>query len=435
MNNKDNEHGFYTKSIHAGYTPDSETGALVPDISQNVSFTFDSAEDAADKFNLRKEGFSYSRLTNPTVGALENKLAALENGAGATCTSSGLSAHQLAFFPLMNSGDDFVASAKLYGGTLNQFKNSFSRGFNWNCIFAEPDEPDNFKRALTENTKLIFIEGLSNPTGVVTDIEAIARIAEDAGIPLIVDNTIATPYLCRPFEWGASIITHSTTKYLNGHANSMGGAVIDSGKFDWSASNKYQTLSQPEPSYHGLNFHKEFGEMALTYYLHAVALRDLGACQQPMNAFLTLTGMETLGLRMQRHCENAITVANFLENHPAVSWVTYSGLDSSSFKPLVDKYMGGKASSLFTFGVKGGYDAAVKLVNNVKLFSHVANIGDTRSLIIHPASTTHSQLTDKQKLMASVHPEGLRVSIGIENVEDIIADLSQALDFSALIAA
>ncbi len=435
MSNNKNNYSFNTKVIHAGYKPNSETGALFPDISQNVSFSFINAEDAEDKFTLKKAGFSYSRLTNPTIGSLEKRLAALEGGVGATCTSSGLAAHQLLFFCLMNSGDEFVASSKLYGGTVNQFKNSFSRGFNWNCHFVEPENPDNFKAAITEKTKLLFVESISNPTGVVVDIEAIAKIADEAKIPLVVDNTIATPYLCRPFDWGASVVTHSTTKYLNGHANSMGGAIIDSGNFDWAKSGKFPTLTEPEPSYHGLNFYEEFKEMALTYYAHAVGLRDLGSCQQPLNAFLTMTGIETLALRMQRHSENALKVAEFLENHPSVAWVTYSGLKNSPYRPLVDKYMSGMASSLFTFGVKGGYDMAVNLVNNVKLFSHVANIGDTRSLIIHPASTTHSQLTDKQKKMANVQPEGLRVSIGIEDANDIIADLEQALDISNKIAA
>jgi len=422
-----NDLGFNSRAIHAGYQPDSETGALVPDICQNASFSFDNANDAADKFALKKAGFSYSRLTNPTVAALESKIADLEGGAGATCTSSGLASHQLLLFSILNSGDEFVASSKLYGGTLNQFKNSFSRSFGWRCHFVEPENTDNFKRAITEKTKAIFVESLSNPTGVIVDIEAIARIAEEAKIPLIVDNTIATPYLCRPFEWGASVVTHSTTKYLNGHANSMGGVVVDSGKFDWSATDKFPALSQPDESYHGLNFHKDFKEMALTAYMHAVGLRDLGACQQPLNAFLTLTGIETLGLRMDKHSSNALEVAEFLEQHPDVSWVTYSGLGSSPYKPLVDKYMSGKASGVFTFGVKGGFDAALKTVSNVTLFSHVANIGDTRSLIIHPASTTHSQLTDTQKEMANVMPEGLRVSIGIEDAKDLIADLNQAI--------
>ncbi len=420
--------GFNTRAIHSGVIPDKETGSVVSGICQSVAFVFDDANDAADKFTLKKSGYSYSRLTNPTVSVLEEKLANLEGGSGATCTASGLAAHQLALFALMNSGDDFIASNRLYGGTINQFKNSFSRGFGWNCIFTDPQKPEDFKAALTEKTKAIFIESISNPEAVVADIEAIATIADDAGIPLIVDNTIATPYLCRPMEWGASIVTHSTTKYLNGHANSMGGAVIDSGNFDWSAhSDKFPALAQPEPSYHGLNFHEAFDEMALTYFSHAVGLRDLGSCQQPMNAFLTLTGMETLGLRMDRHSDNALKVAEFLENHDQVSWVSYPGLSSSPYKPLVDKYAPNGCSSLFCFGVKGGFDKAVKTVDSIKLFSHLANIGDTRSLIVHPASTTHSQLTAEQQTQAGIKAESIRISIGIENVEDIIADLEQAL--------
>jgi len=422
------QNGFNTRAIHSGVVPDKETGSVVEGICQSVAYVFDDADDAADKFTLKKPGYSYSRLTNPTVAALETKLADLDGGAGATCTSSGLAAHQLVLFALMGGGDDFVASSKLYGGTVNQFKNSFSRGFGWNCNFVHPDDPENFKAAITENTKAIFMESISNPEGAVTDIEAIATIADDAGIPLIVDNTIPTPYLCRPMEWGASIVTYSTTKYLNGHANSMGGAVVDSGRFDWvKYGNKFPALGQPEPSYHGLNFHEEFGPMALTFFNHAVGLRDLGSCQQPMNAFLTLTGMETLGLRMDRHSSNALKVAEFLENHEQVEWVSYPGLASSPYKGLVDKYAPNGASSLFCFGVKGGFDHAVETVNNVEIFSHLAHIGDTRSLMIHPASTTHSQLTDEQKKQAGVKPESLRISIGLENVEDIIADLDQAM--------
>ncbi|TNE31233.1 MAG: O-acetylhomoserine aminocarboxypropyltransferase/cysteine synthase [Alphaproteobacteria bacterium] len=427
MGTKKDMQGFCTQAVHAGYAPDSETGALVPDISQNVSFYFTSANDAAEKFSLSRPGFSYSRLTNPTVAALEKKLAALEGGAGATCTASGLAAHQMLLFALMNSGDEFVASSRLYGGTYNQFRNSFSRSFGWQCRFADLGDIDSFKRAVTEKSRAIFIESLSNPSGAIADIEAIARVAEEAGIPLIVDNTIATPYLCRPFDWGASIVTYSTTKYLNGHANAMGGAVIDSGKFDWSQNDKFPALSKPDESYHGLAFHKEFKEMALTYYCHAVGLRDLGACQQPLNAFLTFTGLETLGLRMEQHCKNALAVARHLEQHPDVAWVSYAGLDGSPYKPMADKYLNGRASGVFTFGVKGGFDTAVDLVGNVKLFRHVANIGDTRSLIIHSASTTHSQLTEEQQLKADVRPEGLRVSIGIEDAADLIADLDQAL--------
>ncbi len=432
---EEKKHGFHTQAVHAGYQPDSETGALFPDISQNVSFYFKNAEDAAEKFSLKRPGFSYARLTNPTVAALEAKIAALEGGAGATCTASGLAAHQLVLFALMQSGDEFIASSRLYGGTTNQFRNSFSRGFGWQCQFADLDDIDSFRRAVTEKTRAVFVESLSNPAGAVADLEALAKIADDAGIPLIVDNTIATPYLCRPFEWGASVVTYSTTKYLNGHANAMGGAVVDSGKFDWSQNDKFPALSQPEDSYHGLSFHKEFKEMALTYFNHAVGLRDLGACQQPMNAFLTFAGMETLGLRMAQHCKNAAVVAEFLDAHPAVDWVSYSGLAQSPYKKLADKYFDGRAGGVFTFGVKGGHDAAVRLVDSVKIFRHVANIGDTRSLIIHPSSTTHSQLTDAQKHAAGVLPEALRVSIGIEDAEDIIADLEQALDIAASKAA
>ncbi|HYC03223.1 MAG TPA: O-acetylhomoserine aminocarboxypropyltransferase [Azospirillaceae bacterium] len=420
--------GFETRAIHAGAAPDPATGARATPIYQTTSFVFEDVDEAASLFNLQKVGFIYSRLTNPTVSVLEERLANLEGGAGATCTSSGHAAQMMAFFPLMRPGDEFIASRKLYGGSLNQFANSFPRAFGWNCRFVGGDDADEFRRAVTDKTRAIFIESLANPGGVVSDIEAIARVAEEAGVPLVVDNTMATPYLCRPIEHGATLVVHSTTKFLGGHGNSVGGVVVDSGKFDWSKSGKFPALSEPEPGYHGLRFHETFGHLAFTIHGHAIGLRDLGPSQAPMNAFLTLTGIETLALRMQRHCENGRRVAEFLSGHKAVAWVNYAGLPASPYHGLARKYLGGQGGAVFTFGLKAGYEAGVKLVESVQLFSHLANIGDTRSLIIHPASTTHRQLTPEGLVAAGAGPDVIRLSVGLETADDIIADLDRALN-------
>lgn len=420
--------GFETRAIHAGAAPDPATGARQTPIYQTTSFVFENVDDAASLFNLQKVGFIYSRLTNPTVAVLEERLANLEGGAGATATSSGHAAQLLALFPLMAPGDHIVASKKLYGGSLNQLGISFPRAFGWQPSFVDTDTVDNVKAALTEKTKAIFVESLANPGGVVTDIEAIARIADEAGIPLIVDNTLATPYLINPIQWGATLVVHSTTKFLSGNGTSVGGVVVDSGKFDWSKSGKFPALSEPDPGYHGLRFHETFGHLAFTIHGHAVGLRDLGPSQAPMNAFLTLNGIETLPLRMQRHADSALKVATFLESHPAVSWVSYAGLESSKYKDLAKKYLPRGAGAVLTFGVKGGFEAGVKVVESVELFSHLANIGDARSLIIHPSSTTHRQLSAEAQASAGAGPDVIRLSIGLETPEDIIADLDQALN-------
>lgn len=420
--------GFETRAIHAGAAPDPATGARQTPIYQTTSFVFDDVDDAASLFNLQKVGFIYSRLTNPTVAVLEERLANLEGGAGATATSSGHAAQLLALFPLMAPGDHVVASQKLYGGSINQIGTSFPRAFGWQPTFVNTDEPENVRAAITEKTKAIFVESLANPGGVVTDIEAIAKIADAAGIPLIVDNTLATPYLINPIQWGATLVVHSTTKFLSGNGTSVGGAVIDSGNFDWSKSGKYPALSEPDAGYHGLRFHETFGHLAFTIHGHAVGLRDLGPSQAPMNAFLTLNGIETLPLRMQRHVENAQKVAEFLESHPAVGWVSYAGLPSSKYHGLAQKYLPKGAGAVLTFGVKGGYAAGVALVEGVELFSHLANIGDSRSLIIHPSSTTHRQLSEEGQAIAGAGPDVIRLSIGLESVADIIADLDQALN-------
>ena len=419
--------GFATRAIHAGAAPDPATGARQTPIYQTTSYVFDDVNDAASLFNLQKVGYIYSRLTNPTVSALEERLANLEGGAGATCASSGHAAQMMALFPLMSPGDRFIASKKLYGGSLNQFANSFPRAFGWHADFVDSDDLDAVKAALTDKTKAIFVESLANPGGVVTDLEGIAKIAADAGIPLIVDNTLATPFLCNPIEWGATLVVHSTTKFLSGNGTSVGGVVIDSGKFDWSKDGKYPALSGPEAGYHGLKFHETFGHLDYTIHGHAVGLRDLGPSQAPLNAFLTMLGIETLHLRMERHCANALTVATHLESHPAVAWVSYAGLESSKYAAAAKKYLPKGAGAVFTFGLKGGYDAGVKLVESVKLFSHLANIGDSRSLIIHPASTTHRQLSEEGLIAAGAGPDVVRLSVGLEDAADIIADLDQAL--------
>jgi O-acetylhomoserine (thiol)-lyase len=422
--------GFETRAIHAGAAPDPTTGARVTPIYQTTSYVFDDVDHAASLFNLQTYGYIYSRLTNPTVSVLEERVANLEGGRGAVACASGHAAQMLAFFAFMEPGDEFLASTKLYGGSITQFGRSFKK-FGWNAVFVDPDDPQNFKRALTPRCKAIFVESLANPGGVITDLEAVGAIAKEAGIPLIVDNTMASPYLCRPIEWGATLVIHSTTKFLSGHGNAMGGVVVDSGKFDWGSSPKFRTLTDPEPAYHGLRFHETFGDLAFTVAGHALGLRDLGATMSPLNAFLTITGIETLPLRMERHIANAGKVAAFLERHPAVSWVSYAGLESSPYRKLAKKYLPKGAGSVFTFGLKGGYEAGIRLVEGVEIFSHLANIGDTRSLIIHPASTTHRQLSDEQKKAAGAGPDVVRVSIGLETADDLIADLDQALKKAA----
>ncbi|PPR20706.1 MAG: L-methionine gamma-lyase [Alphaproteobacteria bacterium MarineAlpha10_Bin3] len=420
------EPGFETLAVHAGGAPDPATGARQTPIYQTTSFVFDDAEHAASLFNLQLPGFIYSRLTNPTVSVLEERCAALEDGVGGTATASGHAAQILALFPLMQPGDNIVAANKLYGGSINQMGHSY-RKFGWMAVFVDPDDPENFRRAIDAHTRAIFIESLANPGGVVTDIAAIAAIAHEAGIPLIVDNTLATPYLCRPFEHGADLIVHSTTKFLSGNGAALGGVVVDSGRFDWMQNDKFPSLGKPAPEYHGLVFAETFGELGYTTYGHAVGLRDLGATQSPMNAFLTLLGIETLPLRMDRHCANALTVAKYLLDHRAVTWISYAGLESDPYHALAKRYLPRGAGAVLTCGLAGGYDAGVKMVEAVEMISHLANIGDTRSLIIHPASTTHRQLDEAQLAATGASADAIRLSIGIESVDDIIADLDQAL--------
>lgn len=419
---------FDTRAIHAGYTPEPTTGSRQVPIYATSAFMFESAEDAADKFMLKKFGNVYSRLTNPTNTVLEERLASLEGGVGAAVTASGHAAQLLAFQALMQPGDRFIASKRLYGGTTDQFQNTFPSSFGWQPDFVDVDDFDAVRKAITPKTKLIFIESLANPGGVISDIEELAKIANDAGILLLVDNTMASPYLCRPLEHGAHVVLHSTTKFLNGNGTALGGAVIDGGKFDWTKHrDKYPELGKPHPSYNGLCFADNFGNMALAVHAHAIGLRALGPTQSPFHSFLTLNGIETLSLRMERHASNAQKVAEWLEKNPNVAWVNYAGLPSNKYFERSKKYLPRGAGSVFTFGVKGGFDEAKATVENVKLFSMLANLGDTRSLIIHPSSTTHSQLSDAHKKAVGVLPEAIRISIGIEDISDIIADLDQAM--------
>jgi len=422
----DKEPGFETLAVHAGGAPDPATGARMTPIYQTTSYVFDDVEHAASLFNLQTPGFIYSRLTNPTVSVLEERVAALEGGRGAVATSSGHAAQILALFALMSPGDDLVASNKLYGGSINQFGHAIEK-FGWRAQFVDPQDVDGFRSGIGPRTKALFVENLANPGGIVVDVEPLAAIAHDAGIPLIVDSTLATPHLSRPFEFGADLVVHSTTKYLSGNGTTVGGIVVDSGRFDWLRNDKFPSLSQPEPGYHGLTFAETFGDLAFTMYGHAVTLRDLGACQSPFNAWLTLLGIETLPLRVERQSANALAVAQWLESHPAVAWVSYAGLESSPYRALQQKYMPKGAGSVFTFGLKGGFEVGIDLVEGVELISHLANIGDTRTLILHPASTTHRQLTEEQLAAAGAGPDVVRLSVGIETVDDIIADLDQAL--------
>ncbi|WP_425044090.1 O-acetylhomoserine aminocarboxypropyltransferase/cysteine synthase family protein [Primorskyibacter sp. S87] len=419
-------YGFDTLQIHAGARPDPATGARQTPIYQTTAYVFRDADHAAALFNLQEVGFIYSRLTNPTVAVLQERIATLEGGVGAVCCSSGHAAQIMALFPLMGPGKNFVTSNRLYGGSVTQFSQTIKR-FGWTAKFVDVDDLDAVAAAIDEDTRAVFTESIANPGGHIADLRALADVADKAGLPLIVDNTSATPYLCRPIEHGATLVVHSTTKYLTGNGTVTGGCVVDSGKFDWSASDKFPSLSQPEPAYHGLKFHETFGALAFTFHGIAIGLRDLGMTLNPQAAHYTLMGIETLSLRMQRHVENAVKVASWLEQDDRVEYVTYAGLPSSPYHDRVKAQYPRGAGALFTFAVKGGYDACVKLVNALEIFSHVANLGDTRSLIIHSASTTHRQLTREQQDAAGASPNVVRVSIGTEDADDLIRDLDQAL--------
>jgi O-acetylhomoserine (thiol)-lyase len=424
--NEKREPGFATLAIHAGAQPDPTTGARATPIYQTTSFVFDDVDHAASLFALQTFGNIYTRITNPTNAVLEERVAALEGGTAALAVASGHAAQVNVFQTLLTPGDEIIASKKLYGGSINQLNHAF-KSFGWNVVWADPDDIGSFERAVTKNTKVIFVESIANPGGIITDLEAISAVAKKAGVPFVVDNTLASPYLCNPFKHGADIIVHSATKYLGGHGNSIAGVIVDGGSFNWTASGRYPMLSEPRPEYAGIKIHETFGNFAFAIACRVLGLRDLGAALSPFNAFLILTGIETLPLRMRRHCDNTLKVAEYLKNHPKVSWVSYAGLPTDKYHSLAQKYCPKGAGAILTFGLKGGYEAGIKLVSEVQLFSHLANIGDTRSLIIHPASTTHRQLTDEQKIQAGAGPDVVRLSIGLEDIEDIIADLDQAM--------
>ena len=419
-------YGFDTLQIHAGARPDPATGARQVPIYQTTAYVFRDADHAAALFNLQEVGNIYSRLTNPTVAALGERIATLEGGVGGVCCSSGHAAQIMALFPLMEPGRNIVASSRLYGGTVTQFSQTIKR-FGWSATFVDFDDHDAVKAAINDDTRAVFCETIANPGGHISDLDAISAISDAAGIPLIVDNTSATPYLCRPIEHGATLVVHSTTKYLTGNGTVTGGCVVDSGKFDWQANDKFPSLSQPEPAYHGMKFAETFGPLAFTFHGIAIGLRDLGMTMNPQAAHYTLMGIETLSLRMERHVENAMKIAKWLEDDPRTDYVTYAGLESSPYSKLIPKICPKGAGALFTVAVKGGYDACLKLVDSLEIFSHVANLGDARSLIIHSASTTHRQLTAEQQEAAGAGPGIVRLSIGIEDADDLIADLDQAL--------
>ncbi|EKE72813.1 O-acetylhomoserine/O-acetylserine sulfhydrylase [Celeribacter baekdonensis B30] len=422
----DRKLGFDTLQVHAGTEPDPTTGARQVPIYQTTSYVFKDAAHAARLFNLEEVGYIYSRLTNPTVMALANRICALEGGAGAVTCSSGHAAQIMALFPLMMPGCNVVASTRLYGGTLTQFSQTFKR-FGWSAKFVDFDDFDAVRDAIDDNTRAIFCETIANPGGVISDLDALGAIAKSAGLPLIVDNTTATPYLCNPIKHGATLVVHSTTKYLTGNGTVTGGCVVDSGTFDWATSGKFPSLSEPEPAYHGLDFVDTFGPAAFTFHSIAIGLRDLGMTMNPQAAHYTLMGIETLSLRMQKHVQNAREIASWLEGDDRIEAVTYAGLPSSPYYDLQTRICPRGAGALFTVALKGGYQACVDTVAKLELFSHVANLGDTRSLVIHPASTTHSQLTEAELIKAGAGPNVLRLSIGIEDANDLIADLDAAL--------
>ena len=419
-------YGFDTLQIHAGARPDPATGARQTPIYQTSAYVFRDADHAAALFNLQEVGYIYSRLTNPTVAVLQERIATLEGGVGAVCCSSGHAAQIMALFPLMAPGRNVVVSTRLYGGTVTQMSQTIKR-FGWSAKFVDFDDLDALEAAIDDDTRAVFCESVANPGGYITDLDAVSAVADKAGLPLIVDNTSATPYLCRPIEHGATLVVHSTTKYLTGNGTVTGGCIVDSGKFDWAASGKFPSLSEPEPAYHGLKFAETFGPLAFTFHGIAVGLRDLGMTMNPQGAHYTLMGIETLSLRMERHVANAVKVSKWLEQDERVDFVTYAGLESSPYYERVSRICPKGAGGLFTFALKGGYEACVKFVNALEIFSHVANLGDTRSLVIHSASTTHRQLTAEQQEAAGAGPNMVRISIGIEDADDLIADLDQAL--------
>lgn len=421
----DRKFGIETQCLHAGQIPDPATGSRAVPIHQTTSYVFDSTDHAASLFNLQTFGNTYVRLTNPTTAVFEERMAALENGRAALAVSSGMAAQMVALLTLMEQGDELVSASTLYGGTYSQFDVTF-RKFGINTKFVDSNDPENFRKAITKNTKALYAEVIGNPLNNVLDIEAVAAIAHDAGLPLVVDATFTTPYLCRPIDHGADIVVHSATKFIGGHGTTMGGVIVESGKFDWGNGN-FPGMTEPSDGYHGIRFYETFGDFGFTMKARCETVRTLGPAMSPFNAFMLLQGLETLPVRMDRHCENALAAAKFLQQHPAVSWVNYAGLEDNPYQPLVKKYLPKGASSIFTFGVKGGAQAGARFIESAEFLSHLANVGDAKTLIIHPASTTHRQLNDEQLIAAGVTPDMVRISVGLETLDDILWDLDQAL--------
>jgi O-acetylhomoserine (thiol)-lyase len=425
---EDHKFGFNTRALHAGQRPDPTTGARAMPIYQTTSFVFDDTEHAANLFALQRFGNIYTRIMNPTTAAFEERVASLEGGVGALALSSGQAAQFITMFTLLDEGDEIVASNTLYGGTYTQFDVSF-RKWGINTVFVDADDPENFRKAITPKTKVLYGETIGNPKINVLDIEAVAKIAHEAGLPLVIDNTFASPYLCRPIEYGADIVVHSATKFIGGHGTSIGGIIVDSGKFDWG-NGKFPGLTGPSKGYHGIRFYETFGDFAFIMKARVESLRDMGPALSPFNSFQFMQGLETLGLRMERHVANAIAVATYLKEHPAVSWVNYPALPDSRYFELAQKYLPKGTGAVFTFGIKGGLKAGKEFIESVQLLSHLANVGDAKSLVIHPASTTHQQLSEEEQIAGGVTPDMVRLSIGLEDIEDILWDLGQALEKS-----
>lgn len=425
---EDRKFGFNTRALHAGQRPDPTTGARAMPIYQTTSYVFDDTEHVANLFALQRFGNIYTRIMNPTTAALEERVASLEGGVGGLALGSGQAAQFITMFTLLNEGDEIVSSSTLYGGTYTQFDISF-RKWGINTTFVDPEDPENFRKAITPRTRVLYAETLGNPKINVLDIEAVAKIAHEAGLPLVIDNTFATPYLCRPIEWGADLVVHSATKFIGGHGTSIGGIIVDSGKFDWG-NGKFPGITAPSKGYHGIRFYETFGDFAFIMKARVESLRDMGPALSPFNSFMFLQGLETLGLRMDRHVANTLAVAEYLNEHPAVSWVNYPMLPASPYYKLAQKYLPKGAGAIFTFGIKGGLAAGRKFIESVQLLSHLANVGDAKSLVIHPASTTHQQMSEEEQLAGGVTPDMVRISVGLEDIEDIQWDLAQALEKS-----
>jgi O-acetylhomoserine (thiol)-lyase len=417
---------FDTLQVHAGQTPDPTTGSRAVPIYQTTSYVFKNAEHAANLFALKEFGNIYTRLMNPTTDVLERRVAALEGGVGALAVASGSSAITYAILNIAGAGDEIVSASTLYGGTYNLFSYTLPK-LGIHTVFVDPDDPENFRTAITDKTKAVYIETIGNPGINIIDIEAVAAIAHENKIPLIIDNTFGTPYLIRPIEFGADIVVHSATKFIGGHGTSIGGVIVDSGKFDWKTSGKFPGITEPDPSYHGVVYADAVGPLAYIIKARVQLLRDTGAALSPFNSFQFIQGLETLSLRVQRHVDNAKKIAEHLSKHPAVEWVNYPGLPDNKYYDLAKKYLPKGAGSIFTFGIKGGSEAGIRFIDSLEIFSLLANVGDAKSLVIHPASTTHSQLSEEEQRSAGVTPEQIRLSIGIEDAEDLIYDLDQAL--------